>query len=205
METNKRARLTAYIVSGAWSLALFVAGVKVPGTASRVLGFLPLAVVSLFAVYDNWLWHRGALILLAKRPYLSGTWAGEFVSIRDRDGAGEKEYPPQPVYLAIRQSFIGLSIVLISAESCSYSVAEDLRLRVGDQFVLYYQYSNTPNLSLRPSSPEHSGGAMLSISGKRPDALTGEYWTNRGSRGTMSVNRLSGKHAGTWAEAQQLR
>lgn len=204
METNRRVKLTIGIVSGAWSFALLVAGLKLPGLEVKILGFLPSLIVAGFALFDSWAWRTKPVQKLVSRPNLNGTWTGTFTSIRDSDGTGARAHDPVAMFLVIRQTYISLKVSLISKEGSSYSFSEDLQRRIGDQFVAYYHYTSTPDLLVRDRSPEHDGGTKLSISGRFPQAITGEYWTNRGSRGTISVERLSGKQVGTWSEALEL-
>lgn len=204
METNRRVKITVYIVTGAWSLALLILGIKLPGPVAKILGLLPSLIVGGFALFDSWLWHTKTIIRLVHRPELNGTWIGEFISIRDSDGTGEKAHNPEPAFLVIRQSYLTFNVSLISAKSTSYSFAEDVRRRVGDQFLAYYQYTNTPDLLLRKTSPEHDGGVKLTISGFKPQVLTAEYWTNRSTRGTYRMTKLGSQRVGTWQEGQAL-
>jgi hypothetical protein len=100
---SNRVKITAYLVTGAWSVALLILGVKVPGTASKVLGILPIAIVLLFAAFDNFLWRVGPIKRLVKRPDLNGTWKGTLTSFR-ADGSGQEvAHAPIPIFLVIRQ------------------------------------------------------------------------------------------------------
>jgi hypothetical protein len=197
---SNRTKIAAYLVTGAWSLALLIAGVQLPGTTSKVLGAVPIAIVVLFAAFDNWLWSAGPIKRLVKRPNLNGTWKGTLISYR-ADGAGpEVPHRPIPIFLVVRQSYLDLSITLLSKESRSRSIAALIQANHPDDFTAYYHYTNTPGLAFRDGSPVHSGGTKLDIAGVSPSSLDGEYWTDRRTRGTFAVKRASKKRYGTYAE-----
>jgi hypothetical protein len=201
MSPSGRVKVAAYLVTGAWSIALLIVGVQLPGTASKVLGSVPIVVVLLFAIFDNWLWGLGPIKRLVKRPNLNGTWKGTLTSLRADSGSQEVAHPPIPIFLVVRQSYLDLSITLLSEESRSRSIAGLLQANHPDDFTVYYHYTNIPGLAVRDRSPVHSGGARLDIAGVSPLSMDGEYWTDRRTRGTFTVRRASKKRYGTYAEA----
>jgi hypothetical protein len=201
MGPSNRVKITAYLVSGAWSLALLIDGVKLPNTVDKVLGFLPVMIVLLFAAFDNWLWRLGPVKGFVKRPDLNGTWQGTLTSIRPDSTGQEITYAPIPIFLVIRETYLTLSITLISEQSKSRSIAGMVQVNDTDDFTVYYHYTNTPDLPHRPTSPIHSGGAKLEIAGVAPLSLDGEYWTDRRTRGIFKVSRASKKRYGTYADA----
>jgi hypothetical protein len=198
---SNRVKITAYLVTGAWSVALLILGVKVPGTVSKVLGVLPIAIVLLFAAFDNFLWRVGPIKRLVKRPDLNGTWKGTLTSFRADASGQEVAHTPIPIFLAIRQSYLDLSIALLSEESRSRSIAAIVQVNHADDFTVYYHYTNRPRLAFRERSPDHSGGARLDIAGVVPSFIDGEYWTDRRTRGTFVVNRASKTRHGTFVDA----
>jgi SMODS-associating 2TM, beta-strand rich effector domain len=200
---KSRVRLTVYIVSGVWSLALFAAGIQLPGLWSKILGALPAIIVAGFALFDTWLWQVGVIRRITRRPLLAGTWKGSLVSLRDKDGQ-EVEHEPLSVALVVTQSFLEVSVELLSKESRSQSINSLLETLPGNSFKLYYNYTNEPGLRVRDRSPRHAGSTSVMIAGLDPASLTGEYWTDRRSRGTFEVDRVSKKRAGSWKEAQEL-
>jgi hypothetical protein len=201
MSPSNRVKIAAYLVTGAWSLVVLIAGVKVPGVATKVLGVLPIVIVAMFALFDSWLWQVGPIKRLVKRPNLSGTWKGPLVSYRADSSGQEVAHPPIPIFLVIRQSYLDLSVTLLSAESRSRSIAALVQVNHADDYTVYYHYMNTPTLPFRNQSPVHSGGTRLDIAGVSPSSLDGEYWTDRRTRGTLTVSRASKKRFGTYADA----
>ncbi len=201
MSSNSRVKITAYIVSGAWSVVLFLAGIPVPHTWVKVLSALPLLIVAGFAAFDNWVWQLGPIRRLVGRPLLSGTWSGTLTSLRDGETGRELEHEPIPVVIVIHQSSLTLSVLLMSAESKSRSISAIIETSSPNTFVVHYHYDNLPGLLVRAASPLHAGSARFEVSGLSPTALEGEYWTDRRSRGTFTAERVSGKQFGTFADA----
>lgn len=201
MNPSNRAKVTAYLVTGVWSVVILIAGVKLSGAVSKALTSLPIAIIVLFSIFDNWLWRVGPIKRLVKHPDLNGTWKGTLTSFRADDGGQEVTHAPIPIFLVIRQSYLGLSISLLSEESRSRSIAALVQANHPDDFTVYYHYTNMPGLPYRDRSPVHSGGARLDVAGVSAQSLDGEYWTDRRTRGTFTVNRASKKHYGAYAEA----
>ena len=163
MSPSNRTRIAAYLVTGAWSLALLIAGVQLPGTASKILGAVPTVIVVLFAIFDNWLWSVGPIKRIVKCPNLNGTWKGTLTSYRADGGGQEVAHRPIPIFLVIRQSYLDLSITLLSKESRSRSIAALVQTNHPDDFTVYYHYTNIPGLAVRDRSPVHSGGTKLDM------------------------------------------
>jgi SMODS-associating 2TM, beta-strand rich effector domain len=199
-DDKARLRLAAYLVTGIWFLALLVTGVHLSGVWTRVVTSAPLIVLILFAIFDNWLWHFRWIRRVVHRPLLAGTWKGQLVSLRT-SAAGTEESHTLPVLLVIRQTYLTLSITMISAESKSRSIGALLQRNTNDDFTTFYHYDNVPALEYRHESPRHAGSATLDIAGLTPTSLNGEYWTDRRSRGHFKVNKISTKRFGSWTDA----
>jgi len=190
-------------VSGVWSLVLLIAGVRVPGTWVKVLSVVPIAVVAIFALFDNWIWRLGRVKRLVHRPQLNGTWKGTLVSLREDAQGRETEHNPIPIFVVIYQSYLTLSVCLMSEESKSRSIATVLEKSQPHEYTIYYHYNNLPGLLVRGGSPAHTGGARIEVNGVTPTTLTGEYWTDRRTRGTFIAERVSSSKYGSWTEANE--
>jgi hypothetical protein len=197
--TSKQTQLIAYIVAGAYSIALLIAGLQLPQTPARILSVLPAAIVVSFGFFDKTLWRIRPFKLVArKRPRLRGTWRGTLTRFQ---GPGGAPRTPIPIDLVIRQTYSSLSIVLMSAESRSRSVVASIFFNGDADFTLYYQYQNVPRLDVRNRSAIHYGGAAVEVAGLDPVTLVGEYWTDRDSKGMFEVNFVSRKLAGHFRAA----
>lgn len=196
-----RVKITAYVVSAAYSIALALSGVHLPNITTKVLSFLPAVIVVGFAGFDQWLWRLRPLGKVLHMPNLVGTWHGELISMRPDDAGHEVTHPPMPVILTIRQTFTSISLTLMTAESKSRSMAESLVRNANGDYTLYYQYHSVPVLVARAKMQIHNGGAALEIAGHYPASLEGEYWTNRKTRGTFKLAKIDSKVAGSFQEA----
>ncbi|MFI0406012.1 hypothetical protein [Actinomadura sp. 3N508] len=201
MGGSKRITIAVYIATGVWSVALFIAGVRLPGAGSKILGFLPLAIVALFAIYDHWLWKLKLIAPLVRRPNLNGTWRGTLTSMRPDASGSEAPHAPIDIFVVIKQTFLDITVTLLSAESRSRSISSLLQSNRSGDFTVYYHYSNVPGLAVRDRSSIHSGGAKLEVDDLFPHELAGEYWTDRRSRGTFQVAWASKKHYGSFDKA----
>jgi len=201
MSANSRVKLAAYLVSAAWSIALLIAGLRLPGTEAKVLGYLPLVVVALFALFDTWIWRLAWLRPLVRRPDINGTWRGSLVSMRPDEAGNETSHPSLPVFVFIKQSYLDISITLVSDESRSDSIAAVLQAGRNQCATIYYHYANTPGLAVRDRSRPHAGGARLDVPSLDSATLTCEYWTDRRTRGNYEVQLVTKKRYGSYQEA----
>jgi hypothetical protein len=202
MRDGRRVQIAAYLMSGLWSLVLLGAGIHIAGAWVKVVSALPLVVVVAFAVFDNWLWQIKAVRKVTGRPQLNGTWRGELTSLRDDDHGREVQHEPIPIYLVVHQTLLTIKICLLSAESKSRSIGALLERHDAHDYTVYYHYTNLPGLEVRDRSPAHAGGVRIEFAGITPSRLDGEYWTDRRTRGSFSVVRVSPSKYWTWSEAE---
>ncbi|WP_244604951.1 hypothetical protein [Mycobacterium attenuatum] len=189
---------------GAISLILFLYGVKLPSLVPRILSALPLVITLLFAAFDRWLWHLPGIIRLVRRPWIAGTWVGDLTSYRNDPDSGDPITTNHAVVLRVEQTFTTVSAVLMTAESKSRSLAAEFVSHGAADYTLLYTYDNTPKLEYRDQSKIHRGGTAVELHGPSPDQVEAEYWTNRDTKGTFSVRRVSRKLVGTFQEGNRL-
>lgn len=140
-------------------------------------------------VFVKWGWRLKFLQgWLIKLPDLEGTWRGELKSDWIDPNTG-KGINPIPIVLVIKQTFSNIKCTLMTAESTSYSNTAAVSLVLeGDDMYLSYNYTNRPKATIRDRSAIHDGAAILKIINKPKLILEGEYWTNRKTRGEMTLN-----------------
>jgi hypothetical protein len=203
--TSSRVKITAYGVSSVYAIALAISGLQLPGIITKLLSFLPLAIVMVFAVFDQWVWCLRRISVATRRPNLIGTWRGQLVSLRQNDEGLEVEHDPVPVAVVVRESFTTITITLMTPESKSRSVAEVLQRNSNGDYTIYYQYNNIPKLGVRDRSPIHAGSASIEFAGETPKVLMGEYWTARRTRGTFTVKLVARTISGSYEDASLLQ
>lgn len=175
----------------AWFLTLLYQGVDVSlehiAPFGTVLSFLVIAGLLL----EHKLWRlklfRGWFI---NRPDIAGTWRVELQS-NSIDPLTNKPLSASVCYMGIKQSLSSLKMHLMTSESESWLIAESITLSPSDQgYQVVGVYRNTPQIHLRSSrSVMHHGALLLYTHGEphRPTTMTGEYWTDRGTAGSMTL------------------
>lgn len=203
MKPKSLIRGTAYVVGGAWSVAAAIAGLQFEEDWKKGLGLLPLLLVVLFTAWDRWIWKWKPIVKFSGVPDLNGTWLGDYESERINP-QGQRVTSTAPAAITVKQTYTTLSLKLMTYESKSYSVLSHITHLESGEFRINYEYANTPLLKFRQKMPSHLGSAELTISSSRGWQLTGEYWTNRMSQGTLSLKWVSNSIASTLEAAKQL-
>lgn len=203
MQPKSTIRITAYAVSGIWSAVVALSGLQLSTTAGKALGFIPILLVLLFAVFDNFIWHWPWIVRFVGRPDLRGTWvgtsSGEWIDERD-----VRHKSHGPAALIVKQTFLTLSVVLVAEKSKSYSYLADIKKLESGEYRVDYEYTNKPYRAERRSMPEHNGSTQLTVGSPRSNHLTGEYWTSRLSNGALDFTWRSSKRVTELAAAQAL-
>jgi hypothetical protein len=201
MISGTAVRVVAIVVS-----AVFVAGSWL-GNGSADLAFLRhfsiavLIATSLFTLWDRaiWKWRIVQRFPQATRN-LSGTWEALLESFWLNPVTGER-IAPKTVYLVIRQTSSAVSVTLMSNESRSKSSTARV-LQEDGTWLLHYLYSNEPELKFRPQSPIHHGSGVLRAAGYPAARLSGSYWTDRESKGNLTLGRRLPQYADDFLDAQ---
>ena len=172
MKPKSVVRVTAYAVGGIWSIATAFAGLQFDSTEKKLLGFVPIALVLLFTIWDRWAWKWKIFVGHSGVPDLNGTWLGEYEGewVDDKDARGTKQ---APAALSVRQNFTTLSITLITDESKSYSLISHIANLESGEYRINYEFANTPFSKFRQSLPTHLGSAELTIASARGAELPG--------------------------------
>ncbi len=144
-------------------------------------------------IFKKWVWKWNILQgWLVKIPNLEGTWKGELKSDWI-DPSTNKNIPPVPIILVIKQTFSDIKCTLMTQESTSYSTAADINYIQGEDLYLTYNYTNRPKATIRDRSEIHDGASILKIIKNPKLCLEGEYWTSRKTRGDISLSFKSRK------------
>jgi hypothetical protein len=168
--------LLAAAISGA--LALLQGG-KIDSALLRAVIPASSAVILLLFVFDRWAWRWSCFDALIKRPKLHGTWKCELrTSYEGRAGEVIESY------LAIDQTYTRICVRMLFDRSQSISMSGDL-VDEGGRCVLYYVFRSEKSALEPDSNPPARGAADLKVSRKPILALEGDYWMERGTKGTL--------------------
>ena len=177
-----------------FSIALWVLGAlltgadfTLSGSLLRPIGPVLLAVGLVITVFDLWLWPLRILYpWFVDRPDLRGTWQASFVSSYVRPGESEPVGPVEALFV-IRQTFSSLHIRMLTAESSSNTVRATVSREPDGSHLILGIYENRPREEVSHRSAMHVGAMWLTGDGRLPDTLRGFYWTNRATRGDLTL------------------
>jgi hypothetical protein len=173
-----------YAAVAVWAIALLVSGRRLSSDLLRPLSTVTSLVVFLAMAFELWLWKLPLLHgWLVKRPVLTGTWRAELRSNwKDASGA-----PIRPIegYVVIRQTFLNLSLRLLTKESSSHLVGTEIVCSVDGQYCVSGVYRNEPRYQDRSHSQIHFGAVWLQVIDTPTQMLQGHYWTDRNTAGEM--------------------
>lgn len=183
-----------------YAIAIIISAVFVVGSwittgtpDTEFLRFFSAAVFVcsiLLLLWDQWAWKFGVFQRLPGVPRdVSGTWEATLESFWI-DPKTRKSPARKTVYLVIRQTSSSSSITLISNESKSRSSIARV-IEEDGSWLIHYIYTNEPQVDLRAHSPIHHGSGVLSIVGSPAQRIAGSYWTDRDSKGKLTLNRRS--------------
>jgi hypothetical protein len=172
-----------------WLVALWIQGEPVLSVEFlRPFGFVVASIVAVVGVFSRWAWawpvFRGWYV---KRPDIRGTWK---VTLQSNwiDPATGKGIPPITAFFAVRQTLTTLSMRLMTPESKSKLIAHSMELANDGIYCMAGTYRNEPRVELQGERSEiHHGSLLLEVHGTPPVSMEGHYWTDRGTRGTMTV------------------
>lgn len=191
-----------------WGLVLFSQDTPVTknhlAPFSTVVGFLVLLAVAFEHVLWRMPWLHGWFV---KRPDLRGTWAVELRSDWV-DPVTAQQIGPINCYMGVTQTLSKLHMHLMTPESESWFIAESINPSPkGDGYQLAGVYTNQPHVHLRGNRSEiHLGALVLDTHGSshaRPMSLTGEYWTDRKTKGTITLSGRVDALFTSYAEASE--
>ena len=141
-----------------------------------------ITLISTLFISFGWKWRifKGWLVVI---PDLSGKWIGIMYS--------NYKNPPLeiPVEIEIFQTFFHTTVKFKTGECqsvnlvASFDIDKDKRIKR-----LIYSYHNIPKATVQDRSAIHYGTTILDISEDESE-LNGFYWTNRGTKGDMKINK----------------
>lgn len=186
-----RSQIAALVVVavGAFVVSLWVSGATISLGWFGHIGITITAATVAITAFNLWLWKIPVLQgWLVKRPHLWGTWNVEIRSEWVDPGTGKRPEPISASFV-IRQTAFALHLRMTSPKSLGTLVCADLIAKDDGEFALTGIYRNEPKLAERDRLEIHYGAFLLEIEGEpnRPVRLSGQYRTDRGTKGEMAV------------------
>jgi hypothetical protein len=90
--------------------------------------------------------------------------------------------------MVIEQTWTSISLRQLTAESSSSLLGGSIERSGQNGYFVTGVYANWPEISLREErSAPHRGALLLEPHGKPPSRLSGEYWTERNTKGRLEL------------------
>jgi hypothetical protein len=170
-----------------WGASLLLQGIDVGPELLKPFQQVVGALVILLAAFEHFLWKVPVINgWLVKRAIIGGTWKATFQTSWKNPDTGEI---PGPItaFMVVRQTFSNVNMTLLTKESSSHFVADELSIGPDGQFAVHGVYLNEPKASVRHRSPVHYGALRLSLQGSPVKTMEGVYWTDRLTRGDLRL------------------
>lgn len=172
-----------------WVVVLLCQGTEFTGSHLRPFGTVVGILVVFSLLLEHILWHIKFLQpWFVSRPDLRGTWKLTLKSDYI-DPKTNVQVPPIVCFMGIKQTLSTLKLHLMTPESESWLIAEAIiPSPSGDGYQIVGVYTNKPKIHLRGNKSDiHLGALVLDTHGiaHRPTSVTGEYWTDRNTSGSM--------------------
>lgn len=206
----ERLHITAFVVIAAavWLAVLLFQGTPVVWAHAQPFSLVVSSLVGIGLLFEFVLWRQPWLHgWFVKRPDLRGTWRVQLKSSYIRSETNER-VPMIICYMGVKQTLSKLQMHLMTPESESWLVAEHVRPSPsGNGFQVIGVYTNEPNVHLRDEriSEMHQGAIIVETHGPslRPTTLTGKYWTDRKTTGTMEFTARTDDLCTRFVDAQR--
>jgi hypothetical protein len=186
MDAQRRIQALIYLVVLVLTGLLYFHHDDLKGQTLRYASTVASIMLVVVFLFDMWLWRlpflRGWFV---KRPSIAGTWR---VSLQSNwiDPTTNAPIGPIEGYMVVRQSFSTLSMRQLTAESSSELLGTEVVCSSDGLYCISGVYRNEPNFDVRHRSAIHYGALWLRIEDPG-NAISGHYWTDRNSAGTLKL------------------
>ena len=181
MPTPLATRIVIGLSASLWLALAFVLEAPVDKGWLNALGAIASVVVVLLLVFDRWAW-RWLPVAVSKRPNLQGTWKAQ-LHYQWPEGTPTQA---KGCFIVIRQTYSAVSVDMHFDISDSQSRSAAI-VETNGRRSLWWSYLSIAHALEQEGNPPHRGGAELVISHKPKLSLVGDYWTERKTRGRLTI------------------
>ncbi|GAB7105264.1 hypothetical protein JCM4814A_35780 [Streptomyces phaeofaciens JCM 4814] len=203
MNVASTIRTGATIAATLYTVALLVLGLY-PSEFRYLFAYIPALVGYGVLVFDKWAWRWPGIHRFTGKPWVTGTWRVTLRPSPDSHIPEGGNRGPITTYMTIEQTFWSLHATLRTRESTSRSSnATIVAPENSGTAEIGFLYDNTPRVEHQHRSPRHEGACRITMTGLKPTAATGHYYTSRFTAGDMDFTLLNrSTEYGTFAEAK---
>jgi hypothetical protein len=137
--------------------------------------------------------------LIIPRVDLNGTWFGSYESSDNQNQQAKGE-----IGIRIKQDFLTISLKSFTEKFNNYSYSEEVKYEEkSDTYGVVYVYSQKENNILDISQRNGTSELTLKNIGDKL-CLEGTFWTVHGTKGKLSVTRITKKQIDTFEETKSI-
>jgi hypothetical protein len=190
------------IAIAVWGGFLWVLGIELTWEHAQPYSLTLAAITSCVWLFDRYIWRIWPVQKMIRRPDLNGTWRVSLQSSYKDPGSVE---PVAPVsgFAVVRQTFSSISIRLMTEQAESFLVASSFDIQTDGTTYLYGAYQSDPSIHLRSGISEiHYGSFRYKVIGRPPSQISGHYWTDRNTNGSIALVDRKDTFFDSYIEAQ---
>jgi hypothetical protein len=197
MPSSTGTRIAIFLSAAIALVAVWVTTGKFDVTYTKAIVSASSIVIIGLLAFDSWAWRFWPFRLVVSKPILHGTW-----KLEQRTSYEPRANEMMEAYLVIDQRFSGIRQIRGLYEiSTSHSLTADLAVD-RSQCTLSFIFRSEAGTMHRDSNPPSRGASVLQV-GRHPWLhLQGDYWMERGTKGSVESVGYSRKLYGTFASAQ---
>jgi hypothetical protein len=200
MSSSTATRIAMFLSAAIALVAVWVTTRKFDLTYTKAIVSASSVVIMGLLGFDSWAWRFWPFRLIVRKPILHGTWKME-----QRTSYEPRADETMEAYLVIDQAFSGIRQIRGLYEiSRSHSLTADLAMDRSHCRVSFIFRSEAGTMH-RDGNPPSRGASVLQI-GRLPSLhLEGDYWMERGTKGSVKSVGYSRKLYGTFESARAAK
>lgn|SRR5574341_1161889 len=197
MPTANWARLVIVLAAAIALVIVWATSGKVDTTYAKAIVTATSAVTLLLLAFDRWLWRYLPFRWAVSRPILHGTW-----KMMQRTTYEPRADKAMEAYLVVYQTYSTIRVNGLYEISDSHSLSADLAVEKS-HCMLSYIFRSDAHTMHRAGNPPSRDAATLKV-GRRPQLhLEGDYWMERGTRGSIKSVGYTAKTYDTFEAARE--
>lgn len=185
-----------------WGVYLWILGIELNWDHAKPYTLTLGTLTAALAAFDRFLWRWPPFKYFLSTPDLAGTWRVSLQSTYTDPETG-KQAAPVDGFASIRQTHSSISIRLMTEQAESFLVSQNLDRHTDGTTFVYGLYQSDPIIHLRGQVSEiHYGSFKYKVIGSPADCLVGHYWTDRNTRGSIELKKVSNDNFDNYESAK---